>query len=571
MDMVNFFGMLRYAFTLVNPVITAACVILLLVLLVLAVLHHKWRDDDRMLSRWRVFALLPLVLGAAHFFLFVFPHVHAKLGLYIWVYLIAFGGFFPMLLAKRRFGYRYFAALTAICATGIFAIYIFLSPMIPRVAFLFDKSYTETFKGIVTELDRNYILKEWKGVDLSALETKYLPRIEKAEQEQNQMEFIDALEDFGAELHDGHIWVSYSHEVDESQSGYKEHEYGLGLILLDSGEVIAVCTTEEVNQLGIGDGTVITKWNGKPVKQAAQEDVRDQGCPVQENEDILRVSDLAAVGGDTVEVAFRDKSGREQTAVLKDLGEMHTQQEMAAAFAHESGEDGNDENYSTKMLNDTCGYLRVNSENTDTIHDLAGFWSGNHKFAREMFRKKLRDLKSQGMETLVIDLRANGGGFHEVGIALAELLTDQDFCGYGLGIRRNGQYHCVAEHGIHGDGEFADLKVVALTNFWCESAGDGTALYLSRLPNVTLAGITNPCGCGQLTGGDINCGFVSFSYPIGLCLNESGEPNIDTGADRISRNPVEEKIPLDKDAAMQIFCDKEDYELSWALDYLGRQ
>ena len=54
----------------------------------------------------------------------------------------------------------------------------------------------------------------------------------------------------------------------------------------------------------------------------------------------------------------------------------------------------------------------------------------------------------------------------------------------------------------------------------------------------------------------------------GLVLDENHVPNVDTRADRISRNPVEVRIPLDYDAAMRIFRDKEDYELDWAIKYL---
>ena len=174
------------------------------------------------------------------------------------------------------------------------------------------------------------------------------------------------------------------------------------------------------------------------------------------------------------------------------------------------------------------------------------------------------------MEYLVVDLRNNMGGFDEIGCALCDLLTDQDWYGQGLGIRKNGQYTCVSDHGIHGTGEFADLPVVALTNYNCCSAGDGTALYLSKLPNVTLAGITDPNGCNQETGGVcvLSGGTVTVMYPVGLIMDETGVPNVDTRADRISRNPVEVRIPLDYDAAMQIFREKADYELDWAVRYL---
>ena len=202
-----------------------------------------------------------------------------------------------------------------------------------------------------------------------------------------------------------------------------------------------------------------------------------------------------------------------------------------------------------------------------------GYLRGDDKWTREMLREKLRELKTQGMESLVIDLRENGGGMHEVGMALVSLLTKDDWYGQGLAVYKDGKYECVSDHRITGDGEFADLKVAVLANYSCESAGDGTAYYLSRLPNVTVMGMTDPVGCGQETGGNIMLtdDLVQILYPRGLCLNEDGEPNIDTRADRVSRNPVGVRIPLDMDAAMRIFRDRKDYELEYALQYLKEQ
>jgi hypothetical protein len=62
---------------------------------------------------------------------------------------------------------------------------------------------------------------------------------------------------------------------------------------------------------------------------------------------------------------------------------------------------------------------------------------------------------------------------------------------------------------------------------------------------------------------------VVISYPTGLILDEDGNPNIDCDDTRISRNPVDIKIPLDKEAALKIF-DGEDYELEWAVEYLDK-
>ena len=224
------------------------------------------------------------------------------------------------------------------------------------------------------------------------------------------------------------------------------------------------------------------------------------------------------------------------------------------------------------MLDDKCGYLRITCESSDDdLYDIfVGYMTGNHAKAREMFRNKLRDLKAQGMDYLIVDLRNNQGGYDEIANALCDLLTTEDMDHLALGIRNKGSYKPTSTHGIKGDGEFADLKVMVLTNFGCLSAGDGASLYLSRLPNVILAGLTDPYGCNQETGAisALTGGNIYVFFPDGLVLDGNGVPNIDTRKDCVSRNPVEVRIPLDYDAAMKIFHDKEDYELNWAMQYL---
>ena len=572
------FGSLRHVFAMANKTQMIWCGAVLLSMLLLAVLHHKWREDWQKLGRWRLLCLIPLLICAVHAWLYVrgFP---MAVSMFIPLYAIAVLALIPMPFAKRKIGYGITAFITGLL-TVLCGFYFCGSA--PNLFNESQKSYTESFRSLVKHMDKTYVLKEWKGADFAALEAKYLPAVQTAEQEQDAVKFMNAVQEFTNELHDGHIYADCQiGKEEEKQSAFHQHEYGLAMVQLDSGEVIAVCTAEDVNKLGIEDGTVITQWNGKPVLQAAAEDVPDYGIPVKSNADRLAPLYLSALGGDTVDVTFLDKSGNEQTVTLSDLGECRTAHEAMDAFSHapkiESPEDYQallDQNFSAKMLDDKCGYLILTAETLSSdllgLKNLTGYLTGNQKYAREIFRTRLNELKAQGMEYLVIDLRNNMGGFDEIGCALCDLLTDREWYGQGLGIRKNGQYTCVSDHGVHGTGEFKDLPVVALTNYNCASAGDGTSLYLSKLPNVTLAGITDPCGCNQETGGMcvLSGGVVTVGFPAGLVMDETGVPNVDTRADRISRNPVEERIPLDLDAAMAIFRDKKDYELDWAIQYL---
>ncbi|SFC59582.1 S41 family peptidase [Ruminococcus albus] len=567
----NFIGALRHLFATANVTHIIWCGAVLLTMLMLAVLHHRWKDNTKGLSKWRLLCLVPMLICAVHAGIYVVG-APSFLGGFYAMYIIALLMLIPMLFAKRRTGYRIAAVLTGIlsCLCGFY--FCASSPLIFNHT---RESYTESFHSLVMDMDKHYVLKEWKDVDLAALEEKYMPMVEEAEKEQSQGKFADAVMMFCCELHDGHIGVEADFDDDDYTSVITPHDYGFATVKLDSGEVIAVCTDETANSLGIEDGTVITRWNGKPVLQAAEEDVPNLGTPVKTNEEIVDVMNLDLAGGDTLDVSFLDKNGNEQTVTVSAKEGVDTKREEMAAFRGiEMPIDEEKflaENFSTKMLDDNCGYLKVVAETMgSTFRNLSGYLTGDQKYAREMFREKLNYLRSQGMEYLVIDLRNNEGGFDEIATALCDLLTDKDWYGQGLGIRKDGKYTCVSDHCIHGTGEFADLKIVALTNYECCSAGDGFSLYLSKLPNVTVAGITDPCGCNQETGGisTLSEGIVTVYYPTGLILNEDGEPNIDVKSDRVSRNPVEVHIPFDRDAAMKIFRDKQDYELEWAVKYV---
>lgn len=569
--MKTFFGTLRFMFSKSNDTHIMWCVLILLIMLMLAILHRRWRCDEQKLRFWKKLCFIPFAITTVHYFVYV-AGASGFLRNYTPMYVIALLAPVPMLCEHRKRGYKLAATITGVLAVGLGLYFCVSSADLHNFT---RKSYTASFKALAAEMNKSYVLKAWKGVDFNALENKYMPLVQEAEREKDPAKFADAVTMFCNELHDGHITVRTKYNTNAYSSAFEFHDYGLAMIRLDDGDVIAVCTDASVNRLGIEDGTVITKWNGKPVLQAAEEDVLDDGVPVKANADRLALLDLSAMGGETAEVTFINNSGGEKTVTLPMLEKEHTLEEAYSALSHapEKTQTLLTSNYSTKMLSTNCGYLSLTALTTgNTLRDHSGFFSGESTYAKEMFRKKLRKLKEQGMKYLIIDLRNNIGGYDEIGIALCELLTDEDMYASGLGVRKNGEYVGLTEKRIRGDGEFADLKVVALTNFKCISGGDVTARYLSRLPNVTLAGITDPCGSGQMTGGccALSKDIVEVSYPVGLTLDENGEPNIDPRADRISRDPVEVRIPLDKKAAKMIFRDKKDYELDWAVKYLEK-
>lgn len=573
--MKDFFNILKHFFSVGDPVYLVIAVVIFLSAVALTVLHRKWRDDKNRLKLWRLLCFAPLGICAVHFAVFCTGEAWLDMLMYLYtLYLPALVILLWGQLGRWKYSYPVLALLANASALLIGIYFCIPSPYMANFT---RKSYSEAFVSMCDYMEKHYVLAEWKEIDFDEIKAELLPKIEKAERENDPEAYYAAIEEFCWYMHDGHVGAgSYSDEY--ISSIFKNYnDYGFSMVTLDDGRTIAVNVEEdgEAYEAGIRHGVVITSWDGVPIDTARAE-VRcvDISIPVASNEEIFQTIYLSATGGESVEVGFVDENGDEQTVTVHALpvsedAKFAKGKRLRDTITMLDRRRDESENYSVKMLTDSCGYLRLSAESYSTFADMKGYLTGNHKEARELFRKNLRELRDQGMTCLVVDLRSNMGGYDTIGCALTDLFTTEGFVAESLGIYKDGEYVRLYDHCVVGDGEFADIQVVALTNMNCASAGDGTSLYLSRLPNVTLAGISDPCGCNQETGGYCFLpGGVAVMFPTGLILNEDGEPNIDTAADRVSRNPVEERIPLDEAAAKRIFVDKEDYELEWAIDFL---
>ena len=276
-------GSLNHLLATANKVHIIWYLTLLIIMLTLAVLHHFWKNDSKKLMIWRFLCLTPVLISGIHAVIYVVG-VPMFFEEFILMYIIALLALIPMLFAKRKTGYRISAVLTAV-ASCFCGFYFCLSS--PNIFNHTRESYTESFHSLAMEMDEHYVLKEWKKVDFSALEAKYMPEVREAEQEQDPMKYFKTVDMFCNELHDGHVgsWVGF--DFSQYQTGPLIHDYGFAMIRLDNDDIIAVCTSAEANAVGIEDGTVITKWNGKHILQAATEDAPDIGYSVKPMQTVL--------------------------------------------------------------------------------------------------------------------------------------------------------------------------------------------------------------------------------------------------------------------------------------------
>lgn len=470
--------------------------------------------------------------------------------------------------------------------TAIIVCFLFLVDFVGASVHNYSRmSYTQSFKKMLDTMKKEYCLNSWKKIDYDVLLKEYLPKVEEAERNNDESAYAAVISEVTYRFFDFHVYPELKGVIDENVMNINMgNDYGLSMVKLDDGKVIAVLVEPEkgfayekpcdLNKFGIHDGTQIIAWDGQEINGA----ISKTECisymmqfSVKENEDFYRPAFLAGKGGESVEVTFIDDSGNEKHAELKKLGEYSRR--LPYFFMCALNLSNREPNFSTRMIDDKCGYLLVRSEHFDSFTDnVAVLKKGYYPELTEFYAKKIQELKDQGMKYLVIDIRSNMGGYDNVAGALVSLFTDEKKHMFSFGYEDEKGYHITENHYIYPDGRFKDLPVVVLTNARCGSAGDGMAKFLGECDNVTLMGLTASAGVNQNDGGCIYLTKnITVNYPVCLTLSMENVPLIDTDHTRENRIPLDVKIPMTKEFALRLFAFEStdtDAELEYAVKYI---
>ena len=519
-------------------------------------------------------------------------------------------GAFAMLIwqffANTKVMYRISTTFVGIAAvlgliSGVFNLTV--NHFMIRLGNYSKEGYVESFDSLVSDMKEYYVQNEWKEIDYDEIVAVIRPKIEEAEKNNDPVLYYKALYEYTSMFHDGHIWImpldeegaSICMQADKELAGY---DYGFSLYTIDSGETIAIMVEEgcEAYNLGIKNGSVITKWNGIDITQAINEAncIIGASQPVLANETELKPIYFAGMGDETLEISFLDDENKEITITVSSIGCYDKRMNKALQKLYHQSEWDNEavlqmteeerqaavdelraenENFRTKMLTDDCGYLAITREEYDLIGDVVAEVKGEYPEIRELVNRRLEELEAQGMKKLVLDLRNNGGGYPIITCEVVSLFTKDEINMGRDAMLVDGKYKTIAEYHVKSDGRWSDIPVVVLTNCECGSSGDGLIYALSRCPNVTTMGITCSDSIYQSVGGYSVMSNSNFyiHYPIFPCLDENGDLMIDTKADRVTRIPLDVKIPVTKEAALLIFGENNnrDYEVEFAISIIN--
>lgn len=527
------------------------------------------------IQAWRIICVIPILISLGHFLLFHFRgYEKLTLLLYGMIYLTTMIIAMWPYISENAYPamswvVNVLAVISLICCVVIPA---FLRPHIGNYT---KKDYTACFEGILEQMSKDYILNEWKEIDYDFLEEKIMPIVKQAEEKDDEALFCMALLTYQYYFYDGHVMLeAISSKGEEGLLEAKRrlagNDYGFSMIRLDDGATIAILVDEnsDAYKNGIRFGTKIIGFNGKNIDEAIEETMciypEHHSFPVKSNEDYVKPIFLAGKAGDKVDVRFVDVNGTEQEIILEKTGDYVERLDKALDLFYHRNTDDYD-NFECHKIADNCGYLRIKSEFVNNSGNLEAQIKGEYTILVNEIDKKLKDLN--GIERLIIDMRNNCGGYDLVSLAVTSLFTDEEWYAYSDGKVSEGRFVAVDDHYMKGTGKWKDIKVDVLVNSECRSAGDSMTYYLSKLPNVTIYGITRNNGIDQNPGGYCitTDGSYGIKYPIGPVIDENGLPMIDTKADRLPRVDLDYHIELDTDAAYKIFELEEDYELEFLL------
>ena len=439
--------------------------------------------------------------------------------------------------------------------------------------------YEKSMAGLIDELEKNYVLRDYKEIDFDALRAEYLPMAAEADKNKDEEAFAEAVANLCYEFHDGHLSMrinddDLSVKVAEKLAG---NDYGFSMIRKDDGKTVVILADEdsEAVKLGIHNDVVITKWDGVPVDDAISKVkcippvIYMCAYAVAENEEMAKPVYLAGQGGESVKVSFIDDSGTEREVTVSKTGSYLGR--MNQALLPLTGKSHTEFGFA-EMLDEHVGYLCIPRESYSETGDISAALQDEYPEIRQLLIDRIEGLKSQGMDRLIIDIRDNDGGIDVITEEIVSLFTKKQMVSYGA--YYNGKTYRKSESWawvIPVDGRYSDIPVVVLVNAGCASNGDLLAYRLSQCPNVKLMGLTTTWGSAQCLGGEVllSGGKINVRYPLIATLDENGKIMIDAGKDRKSVVTLDEKIPMDDKAVYCIYTLGGDYDLAYARHYLN--
>lgn len=396
-------------------------------------------------------------------------------------------------------------------------------------------SYTEAFDKLFERVSTDWAFNGSPGkeVDWQKLYQEIAPRVADAEKKKDKIAFYKALRDFAISIPDGHTGLNGGAMQDAEFARETDGGFGFAIRELDGGKVVVVYVMPggPAEQAGMQVGAEITEFNGDPIGGAIGTVIAYYVAPFSE-ESFKRYQQarylLRTPVGTEATVTFANPGGEPQTAALTSIAERDS-------FRFTSIYKGSDSTalpVEYRILDSGIGYVKLNT-NLDDIGLIV-----------RVFVRALKVFQDNGVTTLIVDLRQNGGGFP---IGLAGFLYDKEI------VQGQLEYYSEQTGQFEPEGrpdkitpykdQFKFDKIAVLVGQACFSACEIEADGLSKIPGTVVVGmfptggVEAEVGRGQF---DLPEG-MSMQIPTGRIVNQDGSLFLEgTGVVPTVRVPINE-------------------------------
>lgn len=517
---------------------------------------------------------IPAIVCFIHFFAYNLHYANNEsLFIFTTMYISSIFIFFIQFFYSNKKLYYIWIVPTIIISFTAFTETYFKTILKENLHNLTYYNYTDSFTTSLKILKKEYALNEHKKIDYDSLYTKYYPRIKKAEEKNDAELFYKTMYELSYEIKDAHFnfYINIKTEEDYDKyrfiQDYENKDYGFASVLLTDGTLSAIMVDEESDAyaLGLRDGMTITKKDGIPVYDLIDEVLAPiDKYPVLEDERLVKSLWLFSTGPEVIELSFLNDFGVEKTIQVETAKEENIKYRANEYYHKLFSYPYDQDNLTTKMVNDTTGYLYVSHEVYDNYAGALAYVTNDSSYLTTILETKLLELKRNGMKNLIIDLRGNSGGYNTESVAIASLFTNDSYL-----FTKNAKY----QHKLYdktymkGLGTYADLPITVLVDLNTVSAGDALAYALSKNSNVKIMGLTNSNNSCQAVGGYIYLtnGESYITYPTYNFYYPNGAIFIDPDASRTPSVKLDYRIPLTKESILTIMNTEEDYVLDYAL------
>lgn len=315
------------------------------------------------------------------------------------------------------------------------------------------------------------------------LNSSYLYEYDKDAAAENALTaYVDALDEPYTEYYSPEVFSSYLNNIEESYTGI-----GIIVAVDDDNNILIIAPFEDspAYNAGILPGDILTAVEGEEY----------DGDSLDKAISIIK----GGVAGTKVNITIT----RNETERID--------------FTIERGEIS-ENSVKTEMLDGNIGYMRITAFNTSSDESEVSTVT--------QFKEKFNQLKADGAERLIIDLRDNPGGVVDVACDIADEFLPEGIITYTED--KNGE-----RENYTSDADYSDIPVVIIINGNSASAAE---LFTGALKDYDRALVVGETSFGKgivqavysfADGSGLSLTTAKYYTPNGICIHEVGiEPDM---------------------------------------------